>query len=91
MQTIEYKDCTDSMLSHETVLKNGYGAFSRPFELRHVSEGYEIAGSAMRHVNECWRVVSYDRDGTRRSKAFKTEAEATADFDCWTEAITELK
>ena len=87
--TIEYSECKDSMKSKETIIKKAVGGFSRPYELRHVSEGYEIAGSAMRYVSEGYRVVSFDSNGTRHSKKFDCFEKAWDDFDRWTTPITE--
>ena len=73
---------------HETVIEQSAGAFGKPYALVHVPECEEIAGSGTRHVKECYRVV-HTFDKNRHSKAFKTFAEARAEFHQWTQPIVE--
>lgn len=65
--------------AHENLIEKGFGAFSRPYLLVHVPECDEIAGSGMRHVNECYRLV-YQIQGVRHSRAYKTLDEAKTEF-----------
>jgi hypothetical protein len=65
---------------HETVIKEGFGAFSRPYLLVHVPESEEIAGSGTRPIKECYRLV-YTIGGVRNSRAYKTLAEARVEFE----------
>lgn len=66
---------------NETILEQANGAFSRPYYLLAVSEAIVVAGSGMRKDNECYRVASKDRDGTRHSRAYKSYTEAKTEFD----------
>lgn len=78
------------LYTHETLLKEGTGAFGNKYNLAHVPECNEIAGSGMRHIKECYRVI-YMFDGNRHSKAFKTLSEAETYFNAWTKPIVEVK
>lgn len=40
---------------HETIIKEAFGAWGKPYFLVHVPECDEVAGSGTRHVKECWR------------------------------------
>jgi len=51
-------------------------------KLVHRTEGYSVAGSAMRFDKEAWGSL-FDQNGTTGGKWFKTEAEARKDFDAW--------
>jgi hypothetical protein len=73
---------------NETIIKTAFSAFGKPYILAHVAAGEEIAGSGTRYVNECYRVI-HMFDGNRHSKAFKTLAEAVAEFEQWTKPIIE--
>jgi hypothetical protein len=75
---------------HETVIKEGSGAFSRPYLLVHVPECDEIAGSGIRHVKECYRLV-YTIGGVRNSRAYKTLEEAQTEFERVTTPIVAIE
>lgn len=76
--------------SNETVLEKATGAFGRPYYLLAVSAAIVPAGAGTRFENECYRVMSLDRDGTRHGRAFKSYAEAKADFDTYTTPIVAI-
>lgn len=75
---------------NETIIENAAGAFGRPYYLLAVAEAIVPAGSGMRKDNECYRVASKDRDGTRHSRAYKSYAEAKAEFDRVTTPIVAI-
>ena len=85
--TAEYGTFPDSELSKFTVLKKATGAFSRPYELVHKTEGYEPAGSCARFTKEAWGSLSYDRNGTCHGFWFKTLEEAEQVFERFTKPI----
>ena len=67
--------------SNETLIEYAAGAFGRPYYLLAVAEAIVPAGAGTRYQNECYRVMSTDRDGTRHSRAYKSYVEAKAEFD----------
>ncbi|MDE2020167.1 MAG: hypothetical protein KGJ13_07530 [Patescibacteria group bacterium] len=87
----EYGTVADENMSRRTVLKTGKGAFDRPFELLHKTEGYEPAGSCLRYTKEAYGAISYNRDGTRGGQWFLTLAEAETAFNRWTTPVVEQK
>lgn len=78
------------LYTHETIIKEAFGAWGKPYFLVHVPECNEVAGSGTRHTTECFRVV-HMFDGKRHSRAFKTLSEAQAELDRWTQPITEQR
>jgi len=76
--------------SHETIIKKAFGAFNRPYLLVHVPECEEIAGSGMRHIQECYRLV-YTVGGARNSRAYKTFDEAQSEFERVTTPIIAIE
>ena len=73
--------------NNETLISEARGAWQRPYYLIHVSAGVVPAGSGTRFQNECFKVISLDRDGTRHGRAYKTLAEAQSDFNAYTNPI----
>jgi hypothetical protein len=63
------------LYNHETEITRGYGVFNRLMILAHVPDCEEVAGSGMRHIKECWRIVQ-SVQGVRHSQAFTTESQA---------------
>ena len=66
--------------NHEILIDAGYDAFDRCYVLAHVPECNEIAGSGMRHIKECWRLI-FSVGGVRHSRAYKTLDEARQEFE----------
>ena len=77
------------MVSKKETLATATGGFDREYKLIHVGAGYEIAGSMMRYVGECWR-VEVDGPTARWSNAYLTLDEAQRHFDASTTPIEEL-
>lgn len=71
----------------ETLLATGQGQFST-VTLRHRTAGAYSNGSTCRDWQECWGVITINRDGTRGGRWIKTseggEAECRRLFDLWT-------
>jgi hypothetical protein len=80
-----------SFRSNESILDIGSGAFGRQFALVHVSAGIVPAGAGTRFQNECFAVLSFDRDGTRRiATQYRTVDEARAHFERYTTPVVEI-
>lgn len=79
-----------TIYAHEKIIAKASGAFGRPYVLVYVPECEEVAGSGKRYIKECYRVV-HRFDGNRHSVAFKTLAEAQAEFDRLTMPIIEQR
>ena len=69
-----------NILANETLIEKANGAFGRPYYLLSVAAAEVPAGAGTRWQNECYR-VAYTIQGVRNSRAFKSYAEAKADFD----------
>jgi hypothetical protein len=88
----EYGNCSDNERSTKTIMKTGTGAFNRTIELIEVTEGYEPAGSAMRHTKAGYRVCTYDPfSNNRYSTQYKWFSEASERFYALTTAIESVK
>jgi hypothetical protein len=79
------------ILKSETLLDKAFGAWQRPYFLLHVSPGIVPAGAGARYQNECYRVMSLNRDGTRHSTAYKTLDEARSVFESVTTPICAIE
>ena len=88
----EYGDCLNNERSIKTVVKTGIGAFNRTIELIEVTEGYEPAGSAMRHTKAGYRVCTYDPfSNNRYSTQYKWFSEASERFYALTTPIEAIE
>jgi hypothetical protein len=81
-----------TLRKNETELSRATGAFGRQFILVHVSAGIVPAGAGTRYQNECYAVLSFDRDGIRRiATQYKTIDEARAHLDRYTTPIVAIE
>ena len=78
-------------LANETLLDKASGAWHRPYFLLLVWPGIVPAGAGTRYQNECYRVMSLNRDGTRHSKDYKTFEEARSEFERVTTPICAIE
>ena len=79
------------IMTNETLISQANGAFGRPFYLIHATAANVPAGSGTRWDDECFKVISLDRNGTRHGRAYKTLDEAQADFEACTTPIVAIE
>jgi hypothetical protein len=87
----EYRDVDARLIGIVTTLARGEAVnchgIRKPMALQSVTRGYQCAGSVLRWQDRpIWRVRVWQNDGTTTGLAFKTEAEARAQYDAWSGA-----
>ena len=87
---IECGECTKDMMVKKEVLKTGNGAFGREYRLIKVSEGYEVAGSAMRHTKGYYACISSFPNGTTHGQRYRKYTDALEHFERCTTPIVEV-
>ena len=70
--TVTHFSCGKKIRVNE-LLKKGTNKFKTVINLFRVHEGWEVAGSGLRHVKDGWKVMYAMRDGSTGSFSYSLE------------------